>query len=78
MGSEKINTARRVDLGDGSSFPSHETDVGWQARYGTPDPLALASYVDAYRALVIATRKRREQVVRALRADASRASGSGR
>jgi hypothetical protein len=56
-----------IRISDGTNWANPVTEVGWQARYGTPDPLALASYVDCYIALVNAPRKKRELVVRELR-----------
>jgi hypothetical protein len=57
-------------LPDGTAWPRLNTDHGHAARYGTPDPLTLAFFVDAYNALVNLPESRRNQVIRALRADA--------
>lgn len=70
---------KRVDTGGGSSYPAvvdgdddHDS-LGWVLTWGTPEQLAAvrfeaASVVNAYQALLGATRARREQVVRAIRA----------
>jgi hypothetical protein len=45
-------------------------DLEWRLRYRPPTPsdcLAAASIVSAYRELVLATRRRREEIVRGLR-----------
>jgi hypothetical protein len=57
-----------VRLDDGTCWPRPGGDEGWEARYGTPAPLTLASFVDAYDALILLPQRRRNEVIRALRA----------
>jgi hypothetical protein len=64
-------------LPNGTTWPRLNTDHGHDARYGTPDPLTLAGFVDAYNALTALPRARREEVIRGLRADACKRDDMG-
>lgn len=62
-----------VTLGDGSGFPAprYSYDLEGRLRHGQlqkNDLSAAASYLNAYRALIAATARRRANVVRAIRA----------
>jgi len=62
---------RFVAFNDSTSWPRVGTDVEWQARYGDVDKLTLASFVHAFEALVWLPEKRRNEVIRQLRATAA-------
>lgn len=56
-----------VILNDNTCWPRPGGDEGHDARYGTPAPLLLASFVSAYDTLIMLPQRRRNEVIRALR-----------
>lgn len=68
-----------VNYDDGTCWPRVGTNLNWRARYDTATPplLILAEVVGAFEALVRLPRKRRDEVIAAIRANASDESEGG-